>query len=101
MIALDTNVLVRYVVEDDAAQTAAAVAMIERAVERDEPLFVPQIVLCELVWVLSHAYRFNREEVVGVLLSSGAERRSWWKVPMKSVERSTLTPQRAAISRIT
>lgn len=75
MIALDTNVLVRYVVEDDAAQSAAAVAMIERAVERDETLFVPQIVLCELVWVLSHAYRFNREEVVGVLhqLRRGAQ----------------------------
>jgi len=75
MIALDTNVLVRYVVEDDAAQSAVAVAMIERAMERNEPLFVTQIVLCELVWVLAHAYRFSREEIVGVLhqLRRGAQ----------------------------
>ena len=75
MIALDTNVLVRYIVEDDLEQSPAAAAMIERALKRNEALFVPQIVLCELVWVLSFAYRFNREAIVGVLqqLRRGAQ----------------------------
>lgn len=67
MIALDTNVLVRFIVEDDRAQSAAAAAFIERAVRREERLFIAQIVLCELVWVLDHAYDFDRAEIVGAL----------------------------------
>jgi predicted nucleic-acid-binding protein len=67
VICLDTNVLVRFLVEDDEQQTAAASRLIERAAESARPLFVPQIVLCELVWVLSYAYRRRREEIVEVL----------------------------------
>jgi predicted nucleic-acid-binding protein len=67
VIALDTNVLVRFIVEDDPAQSAAAAAVVDRAIEREEPLFITQIVLCELVWVLAHAYRFSRVEIVAVL----------------------------------
>jgi predicted nucleic-acid-binding protein len=75
VIGVDTNVLVRYVVEDDPAQSAAAVAMIERAVEKNRGLFISQIVLCELVWVLSYAYKFTREEITSVLhqLRRGAQ----------------------------
>jgi predicted nucleic-acid-binding protein len=75
MIALDTNVLVRYIVADDREQAAIATDMIERAIDREERLFIPQVVLCELVWVLSHAYRFGRDEIVGVLqqLRRGAQ----------------------------
>lgn len=67
MIALDTNVLVRFLVEDDAKQSAEAVSFIERAIERGERLFVAQVVLCELVWVLSYAYRFDRSDITPVL----------------------------------
>lgn len=67
MIALDTNVLVRFIVEDDQRQSAAAARLVDRSISREEPLFVAQIVLCELVWVLSHAYRFSRDEIAGVL----------------------------------
>ena len=75
MIALDTNVLVRYIVEDDREQSPTAVAMIERAIEREQSIFIPQIVLCELVWVLSFSYRFKREAIVGFLqqLRRGAQ----------------------------
>ncbi|MEO8378249.1 MAG: type II toxin-antitoxin system VapC family toxin [Acidobacteriota bacterium] len=75
MIALDTNVLVRYVVEDDPDQTAVATAMIERAIAKGESLFLAQIVLCELVWVLAQAYRFEKQEILGVLqqLRRGAQ----------------------------
>src|SRR4051794_27721978 len=75
MIGVDTNVLVRYIVEDDREQSLAAAAMIERVAARRESLFVSQIVLCELVWVLSYAYRFKREGVVGALqlLRRGAQ----------------------------
>ncbi|MFN2240312.1 MAG: PIN domain-containing protein [Thermoanaerobaculia bacterium] len=67
MIALDTNVLVRYLVEDDPRQAAAAAGFISRTVARGEPLFIPQIVLCELVWVLSFAYEFGRDEIATAL----------------------------------
>lgn len=75
MIGIDTNVLVRYIVEDDAGQTATAVALFERTLKKNESLFIPQIVLCELVWVLTYAYRFRRDEVLAVLqlLRRGAQ----------------------------
>jgi predicted nucleic-acid-binding protein len=67
MIALDTNILVRFLVEDDATQSARAAALVQRAVERDEEMFVSHIVLCEVVWVLQASYRVQREEIVAVL----------------------------------
>ncbi|HEX7707219.1 MAG TPA: type II toxin-antitoxin system VapC family toxin [Thermoanaerobaculia bacterium] len=67
MIALDTNVLVRYLVEDDPEQARLAMTLIEAAIDRGERLFIPQIVLCETVWVLSYAYRFRRDEIVAIL----------------------------------
>ena len=67
MIALDTNVLIRFLVEDDVAQSRRATALIEGAVARDEHLFVSDIVMCETVWVLSSAYRFSRTEIVDAL----------------------------------
>ena len=67
MIALDTNVLIRFLVEDDEAQSRRATKLIEGAVARDEQLFVSDIVMCETVWVLSSAYGFSRAEIVDAL----------------------------------
>lgn len=67
MIALDTNVLVRFLVEDDARQSAAAAAIVERAVQADEPLYVSTNVLCETVWVLSASYRIPRLDIAKTL----------------------------------
>jgi predicted nucleic-acid-binding protein len=66
MIALDTNVLVRFLVEDDDAQSRKASRLIEKALERDEALFISDIVMCEMVWVLSTSYRFSRSDIAGV-----------------------------------
>jgi len=63
MIGLDTNVLVRYLVEEDDPQNRAADRFVEEALNRGESLFVNQIVLCEVAWVLSRAYNFTRKEV--------------------------------------
>jgi predicted nucleic-acid-binding protein len=77
MIGLDTNVLVRYLVQDDPEQGAAASRAIRAAVERQEPLFLCGIVLCEAVWVLETAYGHDREAIAPVLdrilLSDGFE----------------------------
>jgi predicted nucleic-acid-binding protein len=67
MIALDTNVLVRFLIEDDAQQAAAARALLEAARNRETPCFVSDVVMCETVWVLSRSYRLPRDEIVAVL----------------------------------
>ena len=67
MIALDTNVLVRFLVEDEPKQSRAAARFIENAVAREEPLFISDIVMCEAVWVLASAYGFPRPEIADVL----------------------------------
>jgi predicted nucleic-acid-binding protein len=67
VIALDTNVIVRVLVQDDAEQTERARSLIERALADGARLFVPTIVLCETVWVLESAYGFPRSTVVEAL----------------------------------
>ena len=67
MIALDTNVLVRFLVEDDADQTARAAALLARAEREGQPLLVSEVVACELVWVLESAYGFGRAEIARAL----------------------------------
>ena len=64
MIGLDTNILVRYLTRDDEQQWQQAVTIIQQ----NQPCFITNIVLCELVWVLKGAsYRFRKDEIVSVL----------------------------------
>ena len=67
MRALDTNVLVRFLVEDALKQSAAAAALIERAAAAGESLFVSDVVVCEVVWVLGTAYRVPRAQIASTL----------------------------------
>lgn len=67
MIALDTNVLVRFLVEDDAEQTAKARALLQKAVDTGGACFVSEVVICEVVWVLSARYRFPKTRIVDIL----------------------------------
>ena len=67
MIGLDTNVLVRYLVQDDPRQAAAANRLVETRCTRESPGFVSQIVLAELVWVLRGAYGYDKSTCVAVL----------------------------------
>jgi len=66
MIGLDTNVILRYIMQDDPVQARQATALIE-SLTADEPGFIPMIVLVEMVWVLFSAYRLNRHQVAQVL----------------------------------
>lgn len=66
MIGLDTNVLVRYLAQDDAIQSPKSTLLIE-SLSVEKPGFVPLIVIVELVWVLSSAYGSTREEIIEVL----------------------------------
>ena len=67
MIAVDTNVLVRFVVRDDARQAARARRLFERLQSEGTQAYVTDIVLCELVWVLERSYRIERAEIAEVL----------------------------------
>lgn len=67
MIALDTNVLVRFIVEDDEAQTRQVTALMTSAVAAGDPLFVSEVVLCEVVWVLTRTFRLPKGEVIRTL----------------------------------
>lgn len=63
MAALDTNVLVRLLVEDDAAQSAAARRLVRRSVADGDTLFIPVTVALELEWVLRSAFGFDKAAV--------------------------------------
>lgn len=66
---LDTNVLIRYVVEDDATQQAAARRLIRRCISGGHALFVPVTVTLELEWVLRATFEYTKDEVIEVLSS--------------------------------
>jgi predicted nucleic-acid-binding protein len=65
---LDTNIIVRYLTHDDAAQTVAAVKLID-SLSSYSPGFVSLIVIIKLVWVLEVSYRFKKGEIERVVES--------------------------------
>lgn len=67
MRAVDTNILVRYIVADDPAQFRAATRFIEHECSPQEPGFINRLVLAEVVWVLESSYRLPRLAVVSAL----------------------------------
>lgn len=67
MVGIDTNVLVRYIVQDDERQAELARQLIEDRVSAANPAHVPLLVLCELAWVLGTAYRYSRGQIAPVL----------------------------------
>lgn len=67
MKGLDTNILVRYFVQDDPVQGEKATQFIEKTVAEGETCFINNIVLCELVWVLESAYEYSKEEIADLL----------------------------------
>jgi predicted nucleic-acid-binding protein len=61
---LDTNVLVRYLTEDDPVQSRAAAAVIRTTIARGDRCYVSAIVLCELSWVLRGAYKITKSDLL-------------------------------------
>jgi predicted nucleic-acid-binding protein len=66
VIGLDTNVLVRYITQDDNKQAALANALIEN-LDDASPGFVTLVTLVELSWVLESAYHFTRQQFTEVM----------------------------------
>ena len=66
MIGLDTNVLVRYVMQDDPQQSPKATRLVE-SLTSERPGFVPRVAIVELVWVLSSSYGLNKVQLTEAL----------------------------------
>lgn len=66
MIGLDTNVLVRYIMQDDAKQAALANKLIEGLTDAS-PGYISLVAIIELVWVLESAYDLTRQQVTAAL----------------------------------
>jgi len=62
VIGLDTNVVVRFLVQDDQVQSAIANRFMSR-LGREKPGFISSVVLAEITWVLSRAYKSSREDI--------------------------------------
>ena len=63
MIGLDTNVLVRYLTQDDPVQSAKATEILERRLTPKIPGFVSVVAMVETVWVLDRAYGLTAQEI--------------------------------------
>lgn len=63
MIGLDTNILVRYLAQDDAIQSPQATQIIERRITEDEPGFISLVTIVETVWVLDRVYGLSSREL--------------------------------------
>lgn len=64
MIGLDTNILVRYLTQDDPNQSVKATEVIERRLTNENPGFVSIVAMVETVWVLERAYELTPLEIV-------------------------------------
>ena len=63
MIGIDTNVLVRFITQDDSEQTQQANLLLLS----EEKFFLPDITLAETVWLLARSYHWKREEITQAL----------------------------------
>jgi predicted nucleic-acid-binding protein len=67
MRAADTNILVRYVVNDDPKQVAAVEKFFSECTADNEPVFLPIVVLCEFVWVMDRGLGQSKAQIVDAL----------------------------------
>ena len=67
MIGLDTNILVRYLTQDDPLQSARASEILERRLTLKNPGYVSVVAMVETVWVLDRAYGLTAQEIAAVV----------------------------------
>jgi predicted nucleic-acid-binding protein len=67
LIGLDTNVFIRYLVQDDELQAQLATDLIENQCNKDNPALINEIILCEIVWVLKRAYRYDKSVILTII----------------------------------
>ena len=67
MIGLDTNVIVRYLTQDDPIQSRKAVALFENRLTQEEPGFISVVAMVETAWVLERRYGFAGDEIAAAI----------------------------------
>jgi predicted nucleic-acid-binding protein len=67
MIGLDTNIIVRYLVQDDPVQSSKATEIIERRLSEENPGFVSAVAIAETVWILDRVYGLSDHEVAAAI----------------------------------
>lgn len=67
MNALDTNVLVRFLVQDDEKQAQIVTQLLKDAESQQQTYFVSNVVVLELMWVLKAAYNVPRDTIVSAI----------------------------------
>ena len=67
MIGLDTNILVRYLTQDDPVQSPKATEIIERQLTEEHPGFVSSVVMVEIVCILDRAYGLATHEIAATV----------------------------------
>jgi predicted nucleic-acid-binding protein len=67
MIGLDTNILVRYLAQDDPAQSPKATELIERRLTEQNPGFISVLAMAETVWVLERAYGLADRDIAAAI----------------------------------
>ena len=67
MKALDTNILIRFLVKDDVSQAEAVYRLFKRAESDKITFFVPLLVMLKTIWVLSSVYEISRTEILEVI----------------------------------
>lgn len=67
MIGLDSNILVRYLTQDDPIQSAKATEIMERRLTERDPGFVSIVAMAEIVWVLDRAYSLTPREIAAAI----------------------------------
>jgi len=63
VIGLDSNILIRYLTQDDPTQSAKATEIIERRLTEENPGFVSIVAMAEIVWVLDRAYGLSDRQI--------------------------------------
>ena len=67
MIGIDTNILVRYLVQDDAVQSARATDLVEKRLSPEHPGFISTVVMVETAWVLARSYRRDSQAIAAAI----------------------------------
>lgn len=69
MIALDTNVILRFLVKDDEKQYIKVARLLTDLESQKQSAYVPLLVLQEVSWVLSYSYKLDRLRIIEAILS--------------------------------
>src|SRR5438067_1911229 len=100
MIGLDTNVLVRYIAQDDERQGAKAARFIEQECSETRPAFIAVVVLCEIAWVLEDCTKRASRTLLQFWSACCGPSSLWWRQRKPSGKRSACSRRAVPISPI-